>query len=50
MVVSELNLLITLLPIFVAGSSSLDGQVLIGSFFGKWLNSSLSYIFFNIAD
>ena len=49
MVVSELNLLITLLPL-VAGSSSLDGQVLIGSFFGKWLNSSLSYIFFNIAD
>ena len=35
MVVSELNLFITLLPIFVVGSSSLDGQVLIGLFFGK---------------
>ena len=36
MVVNELIFLITLLPIFVAGSSSLDGQVLIGLFFGKW--------------
>ena len=35
MVVSEL-IFLTLLPIFVAGSSSLDGQVLIGCFFGKW--------------
>ena len=50
MVVSELIFHITLLPIFVVGSSSLDGQVLIGLFFGKWWNSSLSCIFFNIAD
>ena len=36
MVVSELIFHITLLPIFVVGSSSLDGQVLIDSFFGEW--------------
>ena len=40
MVVSELIFHITLLPIFVVGSSSLDGQVLIGLFLinGKLLH------------
>ena len=50
MVVSELIFHFTLLPIFVVGSSSLDGQVLIGLFLVNGEILSLSYIFFNIAD
>ena len=46
MVPSEIYFLITLLPIFVAGSSSLDGQVLIGLFVCFLVNGKLLSLFY----
>ena len=50
MVVSELIFHITLLPIFVVGSSSLDGQVWLVCLLVNGRILSLFYISFNIAD